>query len=61
MMSLYLELLYEYFVGPPRPDLWPEELRNSPTAGHGLYSFEQGVRLGLSLAMECFGPDLLGS
>ena len=28
-------------------------------AGHGMYAFEQGVRLGLLLAVECLGPDLL--
>ena len=50
-MSLTIELLYHYFVGPPDPGRWPEELRNNPAAGHGLYSFEQGLRLGLLLAV----------
>ena len=27
-MSPTVELLYHYFVGPPDPGRWPEELRN---------------------------------
>ncbi|HJB99374.1 MAG TPA: hypothetical protein H9764_02885 [Candidatus Flavonifractor merdavium] len=59
-MSLTMELLYHYFVGPPQPDRWPEELQSNPAAGHGMYAFEQGFRLGLLLAVESLGPDLLG-
>ena len=58
-MSPTMELLYQYFVGPPDPGRWPEALRNDPAAGHGMYSFEQGLRLGLLLAVECLTPDLL--
>ena len=58
-MSPTMELLYHYFVGPPAPDRWPEGLRDNPTAGHGMYSFEQGLRFGLLLAVECLTPDLL--
>lgn len=31
-MSLTMELLYHYFVGPPQPDRWPEELQSNPAA-----------------------------
>ena len=59
-MSPYMELLYHYFVSPPDPDQWPEELRNNPAAGHGMRSFEQGFRLGLLLSVEALFPELLG-
>lgn len=58
-MSLTMELLYHYFVGPPDPDQWPEELKNNPAACHGMYSFEQGFRLGLLLSAEALFPELL--
>ena len=60
-MSPTMELLYHYFVGPPDPGRWPEELRRDPAAGHGMYAFAQGLHLGLTLAAECLGPDLFGA
>ena len=59
-MSPAIEQLYDYFVGQPRPEQWPEELQSNPAAGHGMYAFEQGFRLGLLLAVESLGPALLG-
>lgn len=45
-----VEELYAYLVVPPDPDLWPERLRADPVRGHGLWSFYQGLRLGIQLA-----------
>ena len=59
-MTPAIEQLYEYFVGQPHPERWPEELRDNPTLAHGQYAFDQGLRLGLLLAVECLGPELLG-
>ena len=59
-MTPTMELLYTYFVGPPDPRQWPEELRGNPATGHGMYAFEQGFRLGMLLAVESLWPDLLG-
>ena len=59
-MSVTMELLYHYFVAPPDPDRWPEELRNNPAAGHGMVCFEQGFRLGMLLAAEALLPESLG-
>ena len=43
-MSPTIELLYHYIVGIPNPELWPEELRDNPIAGHGQYAFGRGLR-----------------
>ena len=60
-MSPAIEQLYDYFVGQPRPDRWPEELQDNPMLSHGQYAFSEGLRLGYLLAVECLGPELLGS
>ena len=58
-MSPTMELLYHYFVGPPDAARWPEGLRDDPAAAQGQYAFQEGLRLGMLLALECLGPDLL--
>ena len=58
-MSPTIEILYHYFVGQPRPERWPEELQNNPMLAHGQHAFAEGLRLGLLLAVECLGPELL--
>ena len=58
-MSLYLDLLYDYFVGYPKPERWPEELRDNPVAGHSRYAFEEGFRLGVLLMLESTAGELL--
>ena len=42
--------LYGYFVPSPIPQFWPEYLQNDPIKAHGLWSFYQGLQLGLQLA-----------
>ena len=45
--------LYQSMVTGPTPDFWPENLRDKPVQGHGLWSFYQGLRLGLQLSHAC--------
>ena len=47
------EELYDSFVPPPNPAFWPDYLRHDPVKAHGLWSFYQGLRLGLQLADAC--------
>ena len=60
-MSPAIEQLYDYFVGLPRPERRPEELQDNPMLAHGQYAFPEGLRLGYLPAVECLGPELLGS
>lgn len=48
-----VEQLYRSFVMQPNPDFWPDYLRDRPVQGHGLWSFYQGLRLGLQLTDAC--------
>ncbi len=45
--------LYGYFVPPPNPEFWPEHMAGDPVRAHGLWSFYQGLQLGLRLAEAC--------
>ena len=58
-MSTYMNLLYDYFVGCPDPERWPEEFRQNPVAGHSRYAFEEGFRLGVLLMLESTSGELL--
>ena len=44
-MSPAIEQLYDYFVGQPRPERWPEELQSNPMLAHGQHAFAEGLRL----------------
>lgn len=48
-----VESLYPYFVPGPLPEYWPDYLRNDPVRAHGLWSFYQGLRLGMQIADAC--------
>lgn len=50
-----IEDLYIALVGEPQPFLWPDYLRKSPIRGHGLWSFYQGLQIGIQLAAACLG------
>ena len=52
-IPIVVEELYRSLFPGPNPNLWPEYLRKSPVEGHGLWSFYQGLRLGLRLANAC--------
>ena len=53
-----MDYLYDYWIGLPNPDKWPEYVLNDPVQGHGRYSFQQGLVLGLLLFAECAGIAL---
>ncbi|WP_297871577.1 hypothetical protein [uncultured Oscillibacter sp.] len=48
-IPVVVELLYHAWVGGPDPERWPEWMRDNPVQGQGLYSFYQGLRLGIRL------------
>lgn len=48
-----VEELYHYFVMEPNPAFWPDRLKKDPIRGHGLWSFYQGLRLGVQLTDAC--------
>lgn len=48
-----IEVLYNALVGEPQPFLWPDYLRKAPIRGHGLWSFYQGLQVGIQLAAAC--------
>ena len=52
-IPLVIEMLYHHFVTTPNPDFWPEYFQSDPVRGHGLWSFYQGIRLGIQLADAC--------
>lgn len=47
-MDVNLDVLYQYWVGLPKPERWPEEMRDFPVQAHGKYAFLEGLRLGIS-------------
>ena len=48
-----VDILYQYLSSPPDPRFWPDHLQDNPVNAHGLYSFYQGLQLGLQLACSC--------
>lgn len=48
-IPMIVEMLYRYFVTQPDPDFWPDYFKKDPVQGHGLWSFYQGLRLGVQL------------
>ena len=52
-IPMMVESLYSYFVPGLLPEYWPDYLRNDPVRAHGLWSFYQGLRLGIQSADAC--------
>jgi len=52
-IPVIVDELYRYFVTPPDPHFWPDYFRKDPVQGHGLWSFYQGLSLGLQVASAC--------
>ena len=48
-----VELIYHGMVTGPDPRLWPEHMRDDPVRAHGLWSFYQGLQLGMQLTGAC--------
>ncbi|MCI9424227.1 MAG: hypothetical protein HFF30_01555 [Flavonifractor sp.] len=51
------EQLYDALIGPPNPERWPESMRDRPVEAQGRYAFQEGLRLGIQLAMESPFPE----
>ena len=52
-IPVIVETLYRYFVTQPDPAFRPEYLQEKPIQGHGLWSFYQGLCLGIQLTDAC--------
>ena len=52
-IPIIVEELYRYFVTEPSPCFWPDYLKEEPIHGHGLWSFYQGLQLGMQLSAAC--------
>ena len=48
-----VEDLYLDLVPDTNPEFWPDYLKNNPARGHGLWSFYQGLQIGLQLGSAC--------
>lgn len=56
-IPLVVELLYRGMVPGPDPRFWPDEMKNDPVTGHGLWSFYRGLTMGLQLGAACLEKD----
>lgn len=52
-IPVIVEELYRYFVTQPDPRFWPDYLKEEPIQGHGLWSFYQGLQLGMQMTTAC--------
>lgn len=52
-MDSFFEQLFLAWVPSYRPDMAPDYLKDDPVRAYGLYAFQKGVQLGLSLAAGC--------
>lgn len=52
-IPIIVEELYRYFVTQPNPCFWPDYLKKEPVQGHALWSFYQGLQLGMQMADAC--------
>ena len=52
-IPVIVEQLFHYFITPPDPCLWPDYLKGEPIQGHGLWSFYQGLCLGMQITDTC--------
>ena len=56
-IPLIVEMLYTQWVPPPQPERWPEVLQSNHVKGHGMFSFYEGLKLGLQLSFSCMKDD----
>ncbi|USF25705.1 hypothetical protein N510_000617 [Firmicutes bacterium ASF500] len=52
-IPMIVKLLYAGMVTGPDPSFWPEEMKDDPIRGHGLWTFYSGLRMGLQLGAAC--------
>ena len=48
-----IDELYSYFVPASTSQFWPDHLAKDPVQAHGLWSFYQGLQLGIRLSQAC--------
>ncbi len=58
-MTVIFEQLFHVWCQPYHPDLLPDYLKSDPVRGYGQYTFEQGFKLGMQLAVNSLDPNLL--
>lgn len=56
-IPIVVDELYRYFVTPPDPRFWPDHVRDDPVTAHGLWSFYQGLRLGIQVSSACLDTE----
>lgn len=52
-MNVLFELLFHAWCPSYDPNMLPGHLRDNPIQGYGQYTFTEGVRFGLCLAVSC--------
>lgn len=52
-IPVLVEELYYEFSHDPLPETWPRGFEDNPIQGHGMWSFYQGLQLGLQLSAIC--------
>lgn len=52
-MNVLFELLFNAWCAPYDPARFPEYLRADPVRAYGQYTFQEGFRLALGLAVSC--------
>ncbi len=54
-IPMLVEELYYEFSHDPVPESWAGGFEDNPVQGHGLWSFYQGLKLGMRLSAACLG------
>lgn len=52
-IPMLIEELYYHYSYELVPSCWPKGLEDNPVQGHGLWSFYQGMKLGMGLSAAC--------
>ena len=52
-IPIIVERFYYEFAHELVPESWPKGFEDNPVQGHGLWSFYQGVKLGMNLCVAC--------
>ena len=58
-MTAIFEWLFNVWCTPYRPDIIPDYLKSDPVRGYGQYTFEQGFKLAIQLAVASLDPEEL--
>jgi len=52
-IPMLVEDLYYHYSHELVPESWVGGLEDNPVQGHGLWSFYQGLKLGMQIAVSC--------